>query len=275
MDGAVGLHLVAPADTVLHDPKRLVIAVVELVQGDAQAVRIGRPAPGVGLEVGVFHHAESEIAGRDLELLLAQRYRRASVARERQEICRIGCEKLEVVLAHFQLDARALHLPQAIGGIVAAHLHVGIPQRVTLAFHGEQMIGGVGGIGVDGVVREHLTHHDLRGDLVRRPNRKGRRHELVVRRLGLRMGAPIRKPARHEAPHAHHVDLVEGEPVLHLALIVLHDAGGVAHEQVDELAALPTAVLVHERERGLVVRERHERFDAVLSALVKHGVVER
>ena len=52
MDGAV-FELVVPADAVFDTEQIAVVSVKERVQGNAQALRIGCPAPGVSLQVRV------------------------------------------------------------------------------------------------------------------------------------------------------------------------------------------------------------------------------
>ena len=70
------------------------------------------------------------------------------------------------------------------------------------------------------------------------------------------------------------VDLVEGEPVLHEALVLGEQQLTEAHPQVDDLRVVPAAVLVAERQRELVVTDGYERFDAVALACLKNLAVE-
>ena len=114
----------------------------------------------------------------------------------------------------------------------------------------------------------------------------GARHELVVQRLqaDLRphvelVAATLETLQVGGAVHGAHlggraVDLVEGQPQLHLVLVALE--AGVAELLVerDDLAARPAVVAAHELVGQLVVREGDERLDAVCEAAVEDAVVE-
>ena len=71
-----------------------------------------------------------------------------------------------------------------------------------------------------------------------------------------------------------HIDLVEGEPVLHQAFVAGEDRGREVLVEVDELAIAPTTVLLDEVNRAVEVRDSHERLDAVRLALAEHVLVE-
>ena len=60
-DLAGGRWSVMGAESVLHDEERDAVAVVEVVQGKAQAQRVDDPAPVGGLEVGVARTAEEAV----------------------------------------------------------------------------------------------------------------------------------------------------------------------------------------------------------------------
>ena len=71
------------------------------------------------------------------------------------------------------------------------------------------------------------------------------------------------------------VDLVEREPPADLVVVAVEHGARIALEEPDELAALPAVVLLDQVIGHLVVRERHQRLDAVSAAAVKDLVVER
>ena len=71
-----------------------------------------------------------------------------------------------------------------------------------------------------------------------------------------------------------HVDLVEGEPVLHLALEAVEQHLAVVDIGVHHAAVLPAAVFFDEGNGGVKVADGDQRLDAVFMALVKNAVVE-
>ena len=78
----------------------------------------------------------------------------------------------------------------------------------------------------------------------------------------------------HKRQVKDHVDLVEGEPVLHQALVAGEDRGREVLVEVDELAVAPAAVLLDEVDGAVEVRDGHERLDAVRLALAEHVLVK-
>ena len=78
----------------------------------------------------------------------------------------------------------------------------------------------------------------------------------------------------HERQVQDHVDLVEGEPVLHQALVAGEDRGREVLVEVDELAVAPATVFLDEVDGTVEVRDGDERLYAVLLALAEHVLVE-
>ena len=78
----------------------------------------------------------------------------------------------------------------------------------------------------------------------------------------------------HKRQVQNHIDLVEGKPVLHQALVAGENRGREVLVEVDELAVAPTAVLLDEVNRAVEVRDSHEWLDAVLLALAEYILVE-
>ncbi len=127
--------------------------------------------------------------------------------------------------------------------------------------------------------RQHTTDAELRVDLPAATRHEGTREKLVVQRLvGARLPV-LAEVGDHSGTHKRldhgGVDLVEGEPVGDEVAVAGHHGVGVAGEEVDDLAALPSPVLEHEVHGHLVVRERDERLDVVFAQLGEHVFVER
>ena len=106
----------------------------------------------------------------------------------------------------------------------------------------------------------------------------GARNELIVRGEvldGLLVLALLKDQAgAHERQVQDHVDLVEGEPVLHQALVTGEEHRGEVLVEVDELAVAPATILLDEVNGAVEVRDGDERLDAVLLALAEHVLVE-
>lgn len=82
-------------------------------------------------------------------------------------------------------------------------------------------------------------------------------------------------PEEDGVVHVHLVvDLVEGHPVLDLAVVALEAHAGEALEELDQLAVAEAAVGAREVQRDLEVAERDDGLDAVLEQLVEDLVVE-
>ena len=78
----------------------------------------------------------------------------------------------------------------------------------------------------------------------------------------------------HKRQVQDHIDLVEGEPVLHQALVAGEDRGREVLVEVDELAVAPAAVLLDEMDRAVEVRNGHERLDTLCLTLAEHVLVK-
>ena len=78
----------------------------------------------------------------------------------------------------------------------------------------------------------------------------------------------------HKRQVQNHIDLVEGKPVLHQALVAGEDRDREVLVEVDELAVAPAAILLDEVNRAVEVRDGHERLDAVRLTLAEHVLVE-
>ena len=81
----------------------------------------------------------------------------------------------------------------------------------------------------------------------------------------------------HEGQVQDHVDLVEGEPVLHQALVAGEEHAGEVLVEVDELAVAPTAVFLDEVDGAIEVRDRdvykRQRKDNPRYQLVVEGQI--
>ena len=189
---------------------------------------------------------------------------------------------LEVLVE--DLDRAAAHRGQAVGdlervgGVVAAE--GGVEQKLVL-----QHVLVVGGLDVGGVVLvervlelERLDHADFAGisTLVEGEHGLGvGEHHVVLALEGL---GQVRLDAAGEGALDVGVgrigpDLVEGEPVGHLVLVLLKAELGELHKGVDGLA-IEEVALLEERERRVEVVQRHIGLNMALVALGKEVVVE-
>ena len=157
-------------------------------------------------------------------------------------------------------------------------MNVAEEQGLVVGLHRGHDVGGVGRQRVGRQRQDHAADLGVGCRLVRDPGRQRAGHQLVVDRLvqigrrQLLLGSVDR--SAHEWLVQHRVDLVEGQPVLHLRTVSVEQDPYVALVEPDEVSADPAVVLLCERQRRLVVGDRHQRLDAVPGELVEHGVVE-
>ena len=84
----------------------------------------------------------------------------------------------------------------------------------------------------------------------------------------------LERDARVEIGQRHAVDLVEGEPITHEALVRTSDGLDVVRIPLDHLSALPATITLDQSQRIVVVRQRHERLDSVLAQRLEYLTVK-
>ena len=103
-------------------------------------------------------------------------------------------------------------------------------------------------------------------------------HQLVVSGLILDLlhvlAGRKEQTGSHKGHVEQHVDLVEGQPVLDLAPEALEQYLTVVSVGIHHPAVFPAAVLFNKSNGCIEVADGHQRFDAVLVALVEEGIVE-
>ena len=177
-----------------------------------------------------------------------------------------------------QHHAGALHPlfgPHRVG---PAHLGVDEEIVVAVALHGVVHILRRAGAGVELAGRQHAAHLAAGHFLVGQPDRQRAGDQLVVGRLVLDL-LPVFARLKHDAgPHKghvqQHVDLVEGQPVLDQAAVIVKQDPAVFQERVHHAAVLPAAVLLDQRDGRVKMADGHQRLDAVFMAFLKQTAVE-
>ena len=289
---AVLAALVDGTEAVLHDHDGHLVAVPDLIEAPAQAFRVDGPAPIGLLEVRVGHaHDHVAAALRDRRIGGdAVGHVVAVGVHVHGALAQDGL----VAVEHGHVDLVVGKVAQGITGIVTAALHVRAEPGADL----QLLLGGEhvrrrAGVGVDGrATTDHAADHILRVNLVREFDGKSAREELMVQRgidggqlvlvVGGRkahghdvlLGQDAARDEGAEAAVLQHVDLVEGEPVLHQALVLGEDGTAQVEEEVDAAAVRPAVVLLGEAHGDLVVADGDERLDAPLLALREHGTIE-
>ena len=278
--------LVIGAKAVLHHHLRdVVVALGHGVDGPTQADRVDLPAPVARLEVGVLA-AQAHVAGNFLAVIV-RGGGHGHVVAVREHVH--GALGQDLLVARQDVGLGSVLLPDALGvvRISAAHLHVrGVPVAVVQLLLGQQQVGRVAGQRVGGQEGRHVAHHDLGIVVMRVLDRLGAGQELVMqrvetglgvtRRIGGGAGVALHEAGGQRVVHERHagVDLVEGQPVLHLVMPAVEAEGGVGQEEVDAAAVGPCVVLLDQAVRGLVVGQSHERLDAVFLEAGEDLVIE-
>ena len=278
VDRAILLDNILGAQTVLDHKQRLLITVVQVVEGDAEAQRIDGPAPLARLQVGVLGAGEGVALGAlDIGVIGTGGATGAVIAKA-DEVDGVGGQDLAVLIRHAHIDAQALELLDGIGRVVAAALNVDEEIVALVVNLRLAHIARTAAVGVVATCGEHAANLDLGIDLVSDLGCPSAGDELVVGGQvldGLLVLALLKdQSGTHKRQMQDHIDLVEGKPVFHQALVAGKDRGREVLVEVDELAVAPAAVLLDEVNRAIEVRDGHERLDTVRLALAEHILVE-
>ena len=257
VDGAVLLDNIPGAQAVLDHEERLLIAVVHVVERDAEAPGIDGPAPLALLQVGVLGAGEGIALGLLHVGVVGTGRAAGGVVAKADEVDRILGEDLLVLVGHPHVDALALKLLECPRRIVTAALD--IHKEVILLVIELRLthIARTAAVGVVGAGGKHAADHRIGVDLAGDLGGPGARHELVVRSdiLGLLAVLALLKEqaGAHKRQVQDHIDLVEGEPVLNQTLVAGKEHRREVLVEVDELAVAPAAVLLDEVNRAVEV----------------------
>ena len=105
VDGAILLDNILGAQAVLNHKQRLLITVVQVVKGDAEAQRIDGPAPLALLQVGVLGAGEGVALGAlDIGVIGTGGAAGAVIAKA-DEVDDIGGQDPAVLVRHAHIDA--------------------------------------------------------------------------------------------------------------------------------------------------------------------------
>jgi len=123
MNGPVVLDHVLRTKPVLDDHQRNLIAVIDLVQREAQAVGINLPTPLRGGQIGI-PAASGNIAAAHLLQVIMRPHEIGHVVGEAEEVYRALAQNLLVTRLHLEVDVTLGPQPLDIAWVVASHLHV-------------------------------------------------------------------------------------------------------------------------------------------------------
>ena len=278
VDGAVRLHGIHSAQTVLHDEQRLLVAIVEGVHGDAEAHRVDGPAPLARLEVGVLSGCADGVAVGLFHQLLVHRDAAAGIVAEGDEVHGALPQGLVIFRLGAQRDAGPLHPLLGPDGVGPAGLDVDEEVVVAVGLGSGLNVLRCAGAGVEFARSQHTAHHTTGHDLMGQLDGLGAGHQLVVSGLILGLLHILARLEEQTGPHEghveQHIDLVEGQPVFDLALVAVEEDVAVVDVGVHHPAVFPAAVLFNKGNGCIEVADGHQRFDAVLVALVEEGIVE-
>ena len=277
VDTAVGLHRVVGTQTVFHQEQRFLVAVIQLVHGDAQAQRVDGPAPLAGLQIGVLHRAHHVAVVHGLALQ-AGRHAAAGVVAEGDEVH--GVLPQQGVIAGLGVQLHLLFRKQLAGvaGVAAPHLHVDEEQVFLLLLHRLPDVLRVAGVGVEAAAGQHAAHLIGGVVLVGQAGGRGAGQQHMVGRLIDHLTAVLALLEGDACPGEgtvqQDVDLVEGKPVVHKAGVFFEAGLGVAGKAFQRFAAAPGAVLLHQTHGDVKVAQGDQRLNAVLPALLEHIAVK-
>ena len=273
---AVSGGLLVQADAVLHNHQRQLIALGEHVEHVAQAHGVNLPAPVRSLDIGVLH--------LDVRLLFhVIGTRHAHVIGEGEIVHLAALQQFEVAIGHLDVAALVLPLLQDIGGVMAAALYVAVVEAAVHLLQRRHLVHGLAGGRIAGHHREHAADLEIRIDAMAHDDRLRRGHELMVCDLiehgvfilaRLVEHARVSKGGKFLLDIALVVDFVEGHPVLDLVLVAAETYLRETHEEVNQLAVAPAAVLRHQMIGQLEMRKRDHGLHAECMHRVKEVIVE-
>ncbi|MNS90963.1 hypothetical protein D3C72_1250350 [compost metagenome] len=222
----------------------------------------------------VGHHIENVGAG-GVVLLFVGGDAAAHVIAEGDKIDGLA-QRQPVFGGDLNLNAVFAEVALHIGRIVTAGLHVTKEQPVAILALSLQHVLRSAAQRVNNTAQQHIADFAVRHDFVAGFDRPGAGHQLMMNGLvNLALAAVLCQANAGKGRMQRHIDLVKGQPVLHLVLIALEHRACVAFKKADGLAAAPAAVAFHQPIRHLVVRQRDQRLNAVLRHFVEQPVIER
>ena len=253
------------------------VAAVQPVQGVAQALGVDLPAPLADLGIRIALEGGDHVAAGGLAQRVVSGGAVAGIVAKRNKVHSVG-QGFAVLIADLQLHALFLKHALGVVGIGTQGLHVREQVHLVVQLHHLDDVIGVRGERVDGNGQDHAAHLVLRVDAVGQLHSLGAGHQLVVdgliQLLVAQLGLGGQDGTADKGLVQNGVDLVERDPVLHLALVPLKQDLAVFQVQVDHDAVAPAVVLAGQGQGRFVVGNGDERLDAVLVALVNDIIVE-
>ena len=279
MDGTVRFHRIVGSHAIFNNEQRLVVTVVEGIQGKAQTKRVDLPAPFAGFEVRIDHAGHHSIASRvfcgDLWVC---RSAAAGIVAETDEIHAAFLQHLFIFRFRLQSDPCALHPLLCPDRISAVRLHVNKEIIVPIPFHGQIYIFRCACVGIELTRCQHTSHHGSGHLLVRQFDCSGAGQQFVVCSLILDLLFVFaffkHKTGPHKGHMQQHIDLVKGQPVMHDIPVTIKQHLTVAHKGIYHPAVFPAAVLFDQRNGRIKMADRDQRFDAIFTAFLEHAAVE-
>ena len=285
MDGAVCFLFIERTQTVLHHHQGDLVAVVQLVQSVAQTHRVDLPAPVASFQVRILDSTKQVAVGAQQVLICG--HTAAHVVGEGEEIHRAIAQGLGIAGLHF--DLHIVLGPDALckGRICTAHLHV--TAVVVAVLPGMLVLDLILRVGRVGIVRSdghHAADLIFRVDAVAQLHCLCAGHKLVMQgliallrdiHLIVHVGGALVQDAQPgvDAKGIHSgIDLVEGEPVMHLALVAIENRLAVMQVIIDQAAIHPAIEVLGQIKRIFIVADGDKRFDPGSVQFIKHRIIK-
>ena len=258
MDDAVSFLMLVEADAVLHNHQRHLIALLQHVQGIAEAYRVNLPAPVICLHKRILHFLAHVTI-----FLGVKSAGKAHVVGEGQIVNLAFFQKLQIARLHLDIGAETLPLLQDVARIMSPALHICKDEGPIHFLQGSHLVKRCRTGRIYRAYSHHAADVHVRVNLVPLNDCHSGSHELVMSSL-IHDLIPVLALLIAEAgilksvmvAHAADdltliVNLVEGHPVLYLVLVTLKADLGIAHEKLNHLAVAPAAILIGKMQRNL------------------------
>ena len=271
-----GRYFVIGSETVFYDKKRDAIAVVEVVQRQAQAERVDDPAPVGSLKIRVSGAAEEAVLIRVGLILCGDSA--IGVIAEGYKVDGALAQDFAVVVCKRYDEAASLIFFEHVGWISAKNLNVDQSVVYPVLCLSLEHVLGTAGRGIDSARSHHAADFIGRIDLMTDFYRPGAGNQLVVSGsvgdLVVIFTFVEADTGAHEGKMVEDIDLIESQPVVDEAFVFGEEGCYKSFVKVDHPAAAPAAILFDEMNGAVKMCDGDQRLNVVLSALKKELAVK-
>ena len=176
-----------------------------------------------------------------------------------------SCGKFKLL----ELNAVLSHHGIGISRIFTAHLHIAAEKvKRLILLQSCKLVDRIGIIAIGGRIQQHAPDLQLRIQFMTHLNRPCTGNKLIMPRLkniAFIIGTiACNQSLTHDRKRKRAINLVKGHPILNLFKISRQHSLRKPLVESDQRFIFPPAILGYQVKRHLIMRNRHDRFDAIL-----------